>query len=534
MINCPYCGKLTDPQLDSCVHCGGMLKKQSGPRAARRGQTSQTCPSCGALVREGDIICLACGTNLLTGQKVAEEQRKAAAAKAVESRNWLPYVVGGALSLIVVIVAAALIMYLTQDPIAKANRLAKNGRMSEAVGVLESHVSTKTDDAEAYFALGKMYWLSGEMLQSAQNFEKAARLDQNNEEAARLAVLGYGQVQTPSSRDSQLALLERVTEADPNDAEMLYLLGLARGLKQDFPGQVEALERAQAADSANQDIARAGAVGRALQNDVDGAEIQLERADTSEADTVAVRGLLNAIKGDREKAIADLKSAVDGNTSIRDEAQTRLGLLLIEEGVFAEAMSHLEDAVRSDPTNATAKYFLAVCKERQRLTAQALSEFETIAETSGPYQSRAAVQAARLHLAQANPDRALQVLNRAPAPATPTDVAELETVRGRAHMALGDLDSARDAFRKALQADANYAPAHLENGLLLVQRQDLSEGIRELERYLKLVDPEQPDAGVSEVRALVSQLQRSVESGGGAGATETQAAADNATERNVS
>ena len=80
-------------------------------------------------------------------------------------------------------------------------------------------------------------------------------------------------------------------------------------------------------------------------------------------------------------------------------------------------------------------------------------------------------------------------------------------------MLLGDVEGARAAFRKAIQSDAAYAPAHLENGLLLVQRQDIAEGVRELERYIAAVDATDPDAGVPQVQALIDQLQRSTTTG---------------------
>jgi len=95
---------------------------------------------------------------------------------------------------------------------------------------------------------------------------------------------------------------------------------------------------------------------------------------------------------------------------------------------------------------------------------------------------------------------------------------------------LGDIDGARDSFRKATQADPNYAPAHLEMGLVLVQRQDIQEGIRELERYLNLVDREDPESGTSEVQALIDQLRSSVDSG----RTAERAEAPVAGERGVS
>ena len=31
MKNCPYCGKLTDPKLDNCVHCGAALGDDGVP-----------------------------------------------------------------------------------------------------------------------------------------------------------------------------------------------------------------------------------------------------------------------------------------------------------------------------------------------------------------------------------------------------------------------------------------------------------------------------------------------------------------------
>lgn len=530
MINCPYCGKLTDPQLDSCVHCGGFLKKQSGPRPARRSaMTSQTCPKCGALVKEGDIICVACGVNLLTGQKVAEQQGMAPIKIAAAPVNRLPYIIGSILVLLVLLIGALIVYWLTRDPVAKAKRLANNGRMSEAVALLEDHVAENTDDATAHHELGRMYWLGSDMTRAAQNFEKAARLDPGNDEAARMAVISYGQVETPSGRDAQLALLERVTQEDPNDAEMLYLLGLARGLKSDYSGQVDALSRSSAVE-ANPAARRAEAAGRALQNDLRGAQEQLAAANPSEADTLAAGGIISAMEGDSAAATAKLQDAVNADTSIQDEALTRLGLLLIEQGNYGEAYSRLDEALKLNPNNATAKYFHAVCLDRQRLTSQALMAFETLAGENNPFQAKAAVQAARLNLAQQNADRALQTLSRVPVPNAPTDLAELETVRGRANMMLGDIDGARDSFRKATQADPNYAPAHLEMGLVLVQRQDIQEGIRELERYLNLVDREDPESGTSEVQALIDQLRSSVDSG----RTAERAEAPVAGERGVS
>lgn len=519
MINCPYCGKLTDPQLDSCVHCGGFLKKQSGARQARRSSTSsQTCTNCGALIQEGDIICVACGTNLLTGQKIAEERKQQAAKVAPAAQNNTRYyIIGGVLAAAILIIAIVVAMSMMGDPVARARRLANSNRPLDAIQLLESHTAKNTNDSGAFFELGKLYWLSNDMVRAAQNFEKAARLDPSNGEATRLAVVSYAQSNSPGSLNAQVELLEGAVQADPGDGELQYLLGLARGANQDLAGQTQALDAAQRQSPGNPGVQRAAALAKALQNDLAGAEERLLVADPASADTLAASGILASMKGNNAAASKSLQDAVAKGTLIENESLTRLGLLLIEEGNYGEALNKLNDAVSKDPSNATAKYFRALCLDRQRLTAQAIADYESLADNAGPYQSKAAVQAARLYLAQQNADRAIQILGRAAPPTIPSDLAELETVRGRASLMLNDPDGAEASFRKATQADPSYAPAHLETGLLRIQRQDISEGIRELDRYLKLIDANDPDAGASQVKALVDQLRRSVDSGRTAG-----------------
>jgi tetratricopeptide (TPR) repeat protein len=516
MINCPYCGKLTDPQLDSCVHCGGFLKKQSGARPARRSsQSSQTCTNCGALIQEGDIICVACGTNLLTGQKIAEErkQQAAKAAPVAAESNTRYYIIGGVLAALIAIIAIIVVSMIMRDPVTRAKRLASSNRMLDAITLLETHTAKHTDDAAAFFEMGKLHWLQNNMPSAAQSFEKAARLNPSNSEATRLAVLCYSQSQTPGALDAQVALLERAAAENPSDGDIQYLLGLTRGAKQDFAGQAQALDAARGLKSGDAAAERASGVAHALQNDFSAAEERLGVADPTSPDSLAAAGIVASMKGDNATASKKLEDAVKGNTSIENEAMTRLGLLLIEEGKYAEAAAQLNNAVTKNPGNNTARYFLAICLDRQRLTSQALSEFEALSDKPGPFQARAAIQAARLNIVQQNPDRAIQILGRVQNVTVPSEVAELETVRGRANSLISDFDAAKAAFRKAAQADSSYAPAHLEMGLVLIQGQDIPEGIRELERYLRLIDETDPDAGAPQVKALVEQLRRSVDTG---------------------
>src|SRR5690606_7659438 len=136
---------------------------------------------------------------LLTGQKIADERKQQQLAKApAQGNNRLYYIVGGILAAAILIGAIALAIAMTSDPIAKAKRLANSGRMLDAIKTLETHTAKNTNDAKAFFELGKLHWLSNNMPQAAQSFEKAVRLDPSNGEATRLAVLSHAQTSSPS------------------------------------------------------------------------------------------------------------------------------------------------------------------------------------------------------------------------------------------------------------------------------------------------------------------------------------------------
>ena len=81
-------------------------------------------------------------------------------------------------------------------------------------------------------------------------------------------------------------------------------------------------------------------------------------------------------------------------------------------------------------------------------------------------------------------------------------------------MLQGDLTGAQESFRKAIAANEAYPAAHLEHGLAYVSRGALSEGIRELKRYLELVEDGVPGGRVNEVDLLVIQLEQASERDG--------------------
>lgn len=512
MINCPYCGKLTDPQLDSCVHCGGFLKKQSGGPQRKSSAASQTCPSCGALVRDGDIICVACGTNLLTGQKIAEERKKAVAA---EPRNPVTMIIAVIAAVIIVVLGIVAIILLTRDPVARAQKLDAAGRTTEAISLLEVHVSKHPEDSRAQFALGRLFYGMGNYQPAAQAFEYALETQPDHREAGLYAVMSYGELGGDNSRLEQIQVLERMVDHDPTDAQAWHLLGLARGTQGDFLGQVDALQRSAEFEPADPELTADLGIGLALDDQYPNAEQQLKSALSSNpnnGDVLAALGHLSGLRGNDAEAAEQLRTAIQQGTTIENESLTRLGLIALKEGKLPEARVFLGQARDAGADDAVTVYFHAICLADQGLIQGAVEGFESLAQSANPFSTKAAIQLARLRLENQEPDRAIEALNRVSANLEGTECAEYQTVRGRAHVALGDMSTAMDAFRAAGKCDPNYPPVHLENGLLQVQRGNLSEGVRELQRYIDLVDADDPDAGVSAVQGLIDQLKQSGES----------------------
>jgi tetratricopeptide (TPR) repeat protein len=505
MKNCPYCGKLTDPKLDNCVHCGGFLRKGAAqPRAGGAAQ-SQNCPSCGALVREGDIICVACGTNLLTGQKIAKESKVAA-----PRRNTGIYIALGAVALIVVVGAIAAIAYLAQDPVSRAVRLVEENRITEAMSILNEVVASDPDNARAHLELGKIHWTTRSYPQAAESFRKAHRVDPNREDAGVMAVVSLAQQGGEANLDQQVDVLQRLVDSESDNPDYWYLLALAKGARGDTQGEVDALENVLALRPEDTSANVALGVAKALEGDLETAEQSLSRLltrDATNADLNAAYGFVAGMRDDSEDAVEHLNAALEQQTSVSAEALTQLGVTLMAQGQFPEAEPPLAAATQMPGASPAATYYHAVCLKELGEGRNALREFESLVNAGGDYSALAAVKAAEFYLSDGNPESAASIMEKASRRLTGTDEAERRTVLGRIAAGLGNFSDARENFRAAKEADAAYGPAYLENGLLYINEQNIEEGIKEIRRYLEVA---QADSEAAEIEIFVDQLERSL------------------------
>lgn len=509
MINCPFCGKLTDPNLDSCVHCGGFLPKgQEGTPQRKAPARSQTCPNCGALVQEGDIICVACGTNLLTGQKIAEERP----AEKKSQRNYWPWIIGAIAVVVLLIVLALIVVFLTGDAVAQAEQLMREGKTLEAANLLRSHLDRHPDSAKAYVLLGRIHWANRDYAAAAESFDNAAGYDPGDAMAPLYAGLNYALVRGGSSLSQSEDAFEEHVRRMPESAQGWYLLGQVRGIKGNTAGQITALKNALETEESAERTRTALGIANALAGDFAAANVYLVTDDASASenpDITAVRGLVAGMEGYTDAATQNLEEAVEGQTAFREAALTQLGMLMMKTGDFDSASRYFRRALSIDSTDSSARFFRALCLESQRLDTEALAEFQDLAQSEGEYAAQAAAQAANIYIKQGEPSLAMETIERAMNLGATGPV--VYTIRGRIFIQLGQSAQAREALRQAVNENPEYAPARLENGLLYIQRGMFEEGVNELRAYLSLVDPELPDARAEEIQALIDQLRESME-----------------------
>jgi tetratricopeptide (TPR) repeat protein len=509
MANCPYCGKLTDPNLGNCVHCGGYLQRGRSAPAQRRtpAAASQTCPACGALVQPGDIICVACGTSILTGQRIIEGK------KVGETRAPVNWRLVGIIALVILIVAAvflAVYAYM-RDPVKEASRLAQQGQLSQASQILREFVQNNPENARAQFEYGLVLWQLNQLNEAANAFEAAADSDPANAKARYYGALTLAAQGTSATRAREIALLEGLVRLEPDNQDAKYMLAMARGANKDFQGQLRELESLSPNTANAAELAQAKAAAHALLGEIVEANRELSQAlastDASASGNLhATAGLVASLEGKSAKSAIELQQAVSAGTAAESVALLQLGLQQIAAGDFVSANDTLQRAEARDPTNDEVKFFRAVCLYGQNQEAEAISQFEALYRSSGPFASASSVQLAQIYLQRGDPDRAKSTLDRALGLGEAS--AAMFTLNGRIQASLGADNEAQDLFKQAIQIDPKYGPAHLENGLLYVKRGVLGEGVRELERYVELVDPNAPDARVVEIRALIDQLKK--------------------------
>jgi tetratricopeptide (TPR) repeat protein len=398
---------------------------------------------------------------------------------------------------------------LMPNAVTEGRELLQQERYLEAIDVLAAHVEEAPADAEAQLLLGRARQAANQHAAAADAFEAAFRQPESQAETGLLAVAALSRAPgQPVGR--QMALLREVTQKAPDNARAWYLLGLAQQVSGDTAGAIQSFERAAELGHSAADTGEQLGIAYAVQNDYQQAETQLTQAESAapeSGDIQAALGALNDIQGDAEAALANWQAALERETSIPQLAQARLALIYLEQGNFAEAAPLLQSAAEGSNAVPSAAFFAAIGQQLGGRQAEAIIALERVASGGGDMQEEASALLAALYLDTGDVVRARDALGKAAG----APQAMVRTLEGRIRLAEGDEAGAQAAFQEAVAADPNYPSGHLELGLLYIRRGALSEGLRELERYLDLAQASGESAQVNQIEVLVEQLRQTSE-----------------------
>ena len=509
-INCSICGKLTDASLDSCPHCGSPVtvgRAPAPPTPIVGGGRTDHCPSCGTVVQDGDIVCVRCGVSLLTGHKVINDKAESAPGAAGRS---VPYGLLGAATLLLLAGAGIAAFFLLRDPVQQARKQAKSGDLLGAVSVLKKHADSAPKDGDAQEMLGKLYMQTQQYPDAASAFDSASRLSPDDEDLAFLAVIAAGKIEGETGTQRQIAALERLIEAHPDNAQAVKMLALAQGSAGNLDASKGQLGKLAAIGQAPDEVAKYQGIVDALGGDYPAAQSALAGASATDPGVRAAQGYLSSLEGDAFAAADALSAVVSGGQDPDVEAKSRLGLLYMAQGQFNQALPLLRPTEGGRPSD-SARFFYALCLQTSGMGDEALMDFELLVSGGGKFAEDAAIQMAMIYLERDQIDQAAESTRKARKFGSS---ARLHTLEGTIAALQGAEADAQEQFRTAIRADAEYPAAHLEQGLMYVRRGVLAEGIRELELYLTLADPAIPGGRIAEVELLVKQLKQSEGQGG--------------------
>jgi tetratricopeptide (TPR) repeat protein len=194
----------------------------------------------------------------------------------------------------------------------------RDRQLNQAVGAWRAAIAADSTCLPAYSDLINLY-----LITSPPRYEEVVPLLRRATalapDSSRYAIeLGRAMVRTPSLKAAALPDLERAVSLAPEDGELQFLLGGLRRERGEFGLALAAYEQANRVRPGSADI---------------------------------LRGLAEAQKanGDTAAAIATLQGLVSQDTSAAAGVGGALGVLLYEQGRYAEAIPHLREKLRVTP-----------------------------------------------------------------------------------------------------------------------------------------------------------------------------------------
>lgn len=179
-----------------------------------------------------------------------------------------------------------------------------------------------------------------------------------------------------------------------------------------------------------------------------------------------------------------------------------LGSIAREQGDTERALAMYDRELELSPQATTVAINRAILLAEMGRTEEAIAAFEHVLELN-PDETNAYSEMAILYLDQGRDEEAAAVLERLEQRGEPDPALWFNIGAGFANRNLNE--QARDAYRKALAIDPDFADAVRELGYLSINEGDMAGAVGHLEKYLEL-RPAASDA--EDIRALVEALRK--------------------------
>jgi tetratricopeptide (TPR) repeat protein len=381
--------------------------------------------------------------------------------------------------------------------------LAKSGEFDEAVAVFRKALALEPESMAAHFNLGMALREKGDLEAALQHLRRVVEADSGN------AAVHYelGQTLRQSGElGGAIAEFERALAINPELREGYYALGAA--LKQ----QSATARRPAPPPSSPADEAVGRAKAAAERGDLRTAGDALAdalRLDPNHAEAHTLQGYVIGQQGNLSAALPHLQRA----TILRPEspeARHNLGAGLWYSGAREKAIAELRESVRLDPGAAGGHAFLGMALRETGDLPGARASLQRAMALS-PAMAAAYVDLGVAFLRDGNLEKGLGQLEAglnvpSPVPPTPNWDAAIAALRKalasspqhsetpEAHNLLGLMlgrkgapgDDVVAAFRAAIRIRPDYAEAHNNLGLVLIQSGNDEEGIAALREAVRL------------------------------------------------
>lgn len=260
--------------------------------------------------------------------------------------------------------------YQGSDPLYTAvAQLVAKSNVDKGIPRLEAEIAAgHPERAEPYIELGDAYRDRGMSAKSAECYREALQRSPSSGLIARRLAGATGDT----------ALLRRITQDHPDNAEAWYDLGLLESTKGDKPGAIAAFHKAaeldpdlaDAQNSLGAVLAETGSTGQAEQ-----AFRAALRIDPFHADAHANLASLLVSREDLAQAVWHFDKAVRLDPA-RAAYAFNYGVTLARLGRYDEAQRRMEDAVRLDPNLAQAHDVLGGLLEQRGRVDAALHAYQ--------------------------------------------------------------------------------------------------------------------------------------------------------------